>query len=252
VFPKGFYYAGYAHEGAAWLTVALALATVTLSIVFSGSLLRDPRLGLLRKLAWVWSIENFLLAAAVYNRLFIYINFNGLSRMRMIGLFGISAVVIGFALVLWKIAHERGFLWLLRRHLWALFATIFLFALTPIDACVVGYNVRRILAGDPAPSVQISVHPISSEGVLLLKPLVHCDDPILREGIRAMLAERQRQAETLAKQQRRLGWTSYQAADEKALQGLRADRGAWADFYSQRKRREATLRQFHDYAYQWY
>ncbi|MFV1969317.1 MAG: hypothetical protein ACC628_28180, partial [Pirellulaceae bacterium] len=29
--PEGFYYAGYAHEGAAWLTVALALATLIVS-----------------------------------------------------------------------------------------------------------------------------------------------------------------------------------------------------------------------------
>ncbi len=27
VFPKGFYYSGYAHEGAAWLTIGLVLAT---------------------------------------------------------------------------------------------------------------------------------------------------------------------------------------------------------------------------------
>ncbi|HEY2252424.1 MAG TPA: hypothetical protein VGH74_15230, partial [Planctomycetaceae bacterium] len=36
VFPKGFYYAGYAHEGAAWLTLALALATGVLSAIFRG------------------------------------------------------------------------------------------------------------------------------------------------------------------------------------------------------------------------
>jgi hypothetical protein len=30
-FPKGFHYSGYAHEGAAWLTVALAIATLMLS-----------------------------------------------------------------------------------------------------------------------------------------------------------------------------------------------------------------------------
>ena len=38
-FPKGFYYSGYAHEGAAWLTIALALATSILSLIFRGRLL---------------------------------------------------------------------------------------------------------------------------------------------------------------------------------------------------------------------
>ena len=64
-FPDGFYYAGYAHEGAAWLTAALAAATALLSAMIRGSLLTDPRLGRVRTLAWVWSGLNFLLVAAV-------------------------------------------------------------------------------------------------------------------------------------------------------------------------------------------
>jgi len=92
-FPKGFHYSGYAHEGAAWLTVALALATATLSMVFRGSVMNDPRLQRLRQLAWIWSGLNLMLALSVYNRLFIYVGFNGLTRMRMVGLFGISLVL---------------------------------------------------------------------------------------------------------------------------------------------------------------
>jgi hypothetical protein len=52
-FPSGFYYSGYAHEGAAWLTFALALATVVLSLVFRGAVLGDQRLR--RLSAWVGS-----------------------------------------------------------------------------------------------------------------------------------------------------------------------------------------------------
>ncbi|TWU56785.1 hypothetical protein Poly51_27020 [Rubripirellula tenax] len=84
-FPAGFYYAGYAHQGAAWLTFALALATGMLSLIFRGSILNDPRLDSLRKLAWIWSGANLLLAAAVYNRLLIYVGYNGMTRMRTVG-----------------------------------------------------------------------------------------------------------------------------------------------------------------------
>ncbi len=35
-FPKGFYFSGYKHEGAAWLTIGLALATSILSLIFRG------------------------------------------------------------------------------------------------------------------------------------------------------------------------------------------------------------------------
>ncbi|MBI2480926.1 MAG: DUF4173 domain-containing protein [Planctomycetia bacterium] len=250
-FPPGFHYSGYAHEGAAWLTIALALATVILSLVFRGSVLFDPRLPQLRTLAWAWSIENILLAFAVYNRLFIYVGFNGMTRMRIVGLFGITAVLIGFIVVVYKIAQDRSFLWLIRRQLWTLSIAVYVFALTPLDTIVVRYNVRRILAGDLAPSVQCSVHPISSEGVVLLLPLLQSSDDIIREGIAAMLAEREQLAEDRASRQQRDGWTSYQGSDAWVLRELRANRNAWASYQDLDKRMPA-LEAFHKYAYQWY
>lgn len=251
-FPKDFHYSGYAHQGAAWLTLALALSTAILSVVFRGGVLQDPRLPNLRRLAWIWSLENILLAIAVYHRLYIYIGFNGMTRMRTVGFFGMSAVVAGFILVLWKIAHNRDFLWLVRRHLWALAITIYLFVLTPVDTIVVSYNVRRILLGDSAPSVQIIVHPINSEGVLLLQPLLNCDDPVVREGVRALLAKKHAMAEELATERQEKGWTSFQIADQIVLRKLRAAKGNWAE-YADREKRNVMLERFYDYAYdQWY
>ena len=250
-FPEGFYYSGYAHEGAAWLTVALGLATVILSLIFRGGLLLDPRLPRLRLLAWVWSLENLVLAAAVYNRLNIYIGFNGMTRMRIVGLFGMTCVTVGFLLVVWKIVNNRNSIWLLRRHLWALAITVYLYGLTPVDTLVHTYNVRQILSGDSAPSVQISVHPISSEGVLVLLPLLDCPDPLVREGVTAMLADRLDRAEAVARDQEQKGWTALQIADRKVLQGLRANKSNWAR-YTDRKERQAALDRFHEYAYQWF
>jgi hypothetical protein len=251
VFPPGFHYSGYAHEGAAWLTVALALATLILSLAFRGSILLDPRLRALRRWAWIWSLENVLLAIAVYHRLYIYIGFNGMTRMRVVGIFGISAVLIGFLLVLWKIARNRGFLWLLRRHLWTVAMAVYVYSVIPVDVFVVQYNVRRILAGDAAPSVQISVHPISAEGVLCLPPLTQCDDAIVREGVCAYLAETLDR--TAAREAARAveGWTSYQVADELVTERLRDLRDALAA-YRDAGKRHAALQRFHEYAYQWY
>ena len=250
-FPVGFYYAGYAHEGSAWLTLALALATAILSVVFRGSLLCDPRLPALRRLAWIWSIENFLLAAAVYNRLFIYINFNGLTYMRIVGIFGMSTVVVGFVLVLWKIAYNRSFTWLLRRHLWTLALAIFVFALTPVDAIWVRYDVWRVMSGDLAPSVQIEVHPIDAEGILFVEPLLNCEDTTIREGVKAMLAEREVRMETRARGRKNRGWTAIRLADDVLLRRLRQRSASWSD-YRDPARRNATRQRFHDYAWQWY
>jgi len=250
-FPVGFHYSGYAHEGAAWLTVALALATATLSLVFRGSILVDPRLNRLRQLAWIWSALNLLLALAVYNRLFIYVGFNGLTPMRMVGLFGISLVVCGFVLVIVKITRNHGAIWLIRRQLLAFAAAVFLFALTPVDTIVVRHNVARILQGDEAPAVQMSVQRISAEGVLGLRPLLHCENAIIREGVQALLANRLDRAEEAAERRHELGWTTYQIADHRVLEGLRASRQDWQKF-DERATRADVWKRFETYVYQWY
>jgi hypothetical protein len=251
VFPKGFYYAGYAHEGAAWLTAALALATLVLSSIFRAGILDDRRLPLLRKLAWIWSLENLLLAMAVYHRLYIYICFNGMTRMRTVGLLGITAVLVGFALVVWKILRDRGFVWLINRQLWTLAGAIFLYAVLPVDLLVHSYNVRRILAGDLAPAVQIGVHPIDSGGILALPSLMNCDDETIREGIKAMLADRALRAEGKEQEHATRNWTSFQVADRLLLDQLRGLKAEWERYADQDKRR-ATLQRFRDYTYQWY
>ena len=251
VFPAGFYYAGYAHEGAAWLTVALAMATLVLSVVFHGQVLRDPRLPRLKRLAWIWSAENLLLALAVYYRMQIYVDFNGMTRMRTIGLFGISAVVVGFVLVVWKFTHGRDFFWLVQRQLWTLAIALYLLAITPVDFLVHRYNVKRILRGDLSPSVQISVHPIDSSGMLVLFPLLESEDLAIRQGVRGMLAERAERLEQTARRRAEEGWTSFQLADHLLLDRLRRTQREW-DVFANRAEREAAIARYKDYAYQWY
>lgn len=250
-FPQGFYYAGYAHEGAAWLTVALALTTLVLSAIFRGGMLRDPRVDRLKRLAWVWSALNLLLALAVYHRMQIYIDFNGMTRMRTIGLFGITAVVIGFLLCVWKIVRDRDFAWLIERQLWTVSIAGVLLVILPIDPLIHTYNVRRVLAGDLAPSVQITEHDVDAGGVLVLQPLLRSDNETIREGIRALLAERALRLEAERPQRRRLGWTAYQAADEQLRKDLLARRDQWST-YTDDDARTAAWARFKSYAYQWY
>ncbi|MBW3542505.1 MAG: DUF4173 domain-containing protein [Planctomycetes bacterium] len=250
-FPPGFHYSGYAHEGAFWLTVCLALATLMLSLIFRGSVLREPRLAILRRLALVWSIENLLLAIAVYHRLLIYVGFNGMTRLRVVGFLGISAVVVGFVLVQRKIAARRSVVWLVRRQLWALAAFVYLYAVLPVDALVMRYNAERILAGDPAPAVQISVQRIDEQGLLQLPRLLASEDATIREGVRALLAEQAERWRRGGPQASQQDWSEFQWAEQRLrerLRGLRAELNAFA---SDAERADA-LREFHQYVYQWY
>jgi hypothetical protein len=249
--PEGLNYSQYAHEGAFWLTVALALATAMLSLVFRGAMLADARMPRLRRLAWIWSLENFLLAVAVYHRLMIYIGFNGMTRLRVVALLGISCVVVGFLMVLRKIAAGHGFVWLVRRQLWTLVAFVYLYMVTPVDALVMRYNVQRILAGDMAPCVQISVHTIDAEGILQLPLLLDCDNETIREGVRALLSTRFDRAKADAAKPGSDHWTAFQWSKRDMLRRLDALGPELHSFESPRQRTQ-VFRDFRDYAYQWY
>lgn len=255
-FPQGFHYSGYAHEGAAWLTIALGLATVTLSLIFRGQILQDARLPQLKRLAWVWSVLNLLLAAAVFHRLFIYVGFNGMTRMRMVGCFGTAAVVIGFLLAVYKIAKHRDFAWLFRADLWALVATVMAYAMTPVDLIVMRYNVARILGGDSAPSVQISVHPIDAEGVRELLPLLGCQDDIVRDGVRALCAQRwgglpSSPATGLLTTSTWMDLAQLQLSEQLLVRDLQQSQSQWVA-YLDAQEQTAAWERFRAYAYQWY
>jgi hypothetical protein len=174
-----------------------------------------------------------------------------MTRMRTVGLLGITAVLVGFLLVVWKIMHNHGFVWLINRQLWTPGVAIFLYAVLPVDFLVHSYNVQRILAGDLAPSVQISVHPINSGGILALHPLMKCDDEAIREGIKAMLAERALRAEEKEAERAAQNWTSFQLADRLLLEQLRGLCSEWS-VYADAGKRQAALQRYREYAYQWY
>jgi len=255
-FPQGFYYSGYAHEGAAWLTVALGLATIMLSLIFRGSILADPRLTKLKSLSWIWSVLNLLLAVAVVNRLFIYIGFNGMTRMRVVGMLGVASVIGGFILVLRKIARNHDFTWLIRHQIGTVGIAIYLYAVFPVDGFVNRFNVNRILAGDPRPSVQISVHPTSDEGWLCLSPLIDCTDPTIRDGVRGLLDEKLTELERNNGNARDGDWTIRQIAFDRLIDQLRSIKSErtgdplWNT--ADETARHLDIVKFRKYAYQWY
>ncbi len=248
-FPQGFYYSGYAHQGAAWLTLALLCTTLVLSAIFQGELLDDPRVVELRKLAGVWSILNYVLAISVYHRLLIYVEFNGMTFMRMIGFFGISSVVVGFSLVLWKIHARRSFEWLVQRQLLVLVFALYLLALTPVDWIVYRINTGRVLRGELPPIVQVTEQRLSPEAWLSIWPLVDCQQPLVRDGVRAHLAE------LLVVQSpgvEAAGWQQNQVSHRLLQRKLAEHRELLLEFTADETTRRAAMKRLKEFAYQWY
>lgn len=250
-FPPGFYYAGYAHQGAAWLTVALALATLTLSMIFNSSIQNDRRISHLKSYAWVWTALNVMLGIAVYNRLCIYVGYNGMTRMRMVGFFGVTLVLIGFILVIRKILKRRSFTWLIQVQLIALTVAVIVYSLSPIDYLVHRYNASVVASGYLKPSVMIAVKPIDDEGMFPLLDLIDVDNEVIRDGVRARLAERQLAIESYSRDEP-WHWHKYQASKNLLYQRLDQEKKAWASYLTDSPSRESALERFKAYAMKWY
>ncbi len=244
--PQGFRYSEYAHQGAAWLTLALAVSTFLLGIVFRNDMRSDPRVVRLKKVVRVWSVENFTLALCAYHRLWIYIQYNGLSRMRVIGIFGASVVVAGFCLVVLMVAKRRNLAWVISRQLLALALTIYLLIITPVDWFTTRYNVGRILSGDHAPSVQLAYHRIGPDGILEILPLLESDSEDIRDGVRGLLARTQ---DEFGSQR---GWTHYQIKAARVQRVLGEHQQTWAQYSKDRLLMMGALERFRTNTRKWY
>jgi hypothetical protein len=190
-FPPGFSYSRHMHDGATFLTFALALTTIVLCTVFHGKTLLDPRIRTLKRLALIWIALNFLLALAVYNRLYIYIDLNGLSQLRIAGLLGTTAVILGLMMTVRMVILTQGIRWLVYRYTWSVLAVIFVGYVFPFAWYVSHYNVARVMKGDLAPSVFLfPKHDVfNTEHCLASLPLLDSDDEIIREGAKAIFAD---------------------------------------------------------------
>jgi hypothetical protein len=145
--PEGTSYAQHAHRGCTWLTLALALSTLVLGIVFKNRLNFHPRKGALRAWSYVWALQNGVLALGALRRLQMYVDYNGLTRLRIVGLVGVLLVLAGLVCMVRKVRRSKNMLWLIRRDLVALSVALVLLALTPRDWICWEYNVSRAMRG---------------------------------------------------------------------------------------------------------
>lgn len=246
-FPEGFYYSGYAHAGAAWLTIALALSTAVMSAIFRPASLDQSCYLRLMRWAKIWSVLNLLLALCVFNRLWIYIGYNGMTRMRVVAILGVCCVIVGFSLVLIKAARRFSFPWLVEKQVVALSVFLFLLAVLPVDFLVYSMNSRWVRNGNAAPAVQITEHQLSDSAYLAILPLLECDDPIVREGVAAMLASR------LATTQSDTTWQSFQGATWRLESVGSADyKELLSPWIDDEAARNNAIRRFKDHVWKWY
>jgi len=185
--PSGMSTQVYAHHGAIWLTVALAMMSAVVSALFRGPVATDPNGSLARTLGWIWLAQGVLLATGTYRRIGIHIATSGLSSLRIAGILGTTVVVIGVGLVAYKLFARRSMMWLVRRQLDAFALAVVVFAIAPTHLISARVNVERIEHGEYRPLVHISEQASEVESAAALLPLLRHPDVRVRQGVAAHL-----------------------------------------------------------------
>lgn len=246
-FPVGFHYSGFAHQGAAWLTLALALTTLILGLIFPARTRQNEKTLLLQRLATVWMVLNWLLAIAAYNRLMIYVQYNGMTRMRIFGFLGITCVVVGLYWAIRRIKISQHLFWLLHRQVATVIGFIAFYSILPVDFLAHRYNTRCVSTGQLPPLVQITEQDLSEEAWLGLLPLLENEDPLIRDGMRAMLADK-----WITLGSPGAGWHSFQGSDWCLHSAVKRQLDLLSPFLEDAGRREQAVHAMRDFAYQWY
>lgn len=230
VLPAGISYSEFSHRGCIWLTIGLLLSTAIIGVIFRKRLNFHPGANLLRGLAYVWAALNGVLALGALRRLQMYVDYNGLTAKRIVGIYGILLVVAGLILMVIKVRRSKNFTWLVRRDLVALWVTIILIVLTPVDYLSWTYNARQALRGNSRPLANLLVQRMSPESFPPLIPLLDYyelpeDAPRdtlkpeeVRKGIAGLLGRKL--VELRASKPK--NWTQWQGAHTWALRALEA------------------------------
>ncbi len=218
--PLGVTYSEYAHRGVTWLTVALALSSLVLGLLFSGSLKDHPRRRTLEILAYLWAAQNLVLALGSFRRIQMYIECYGLTRLRIVGIAGTALVVVGLVFMVWMVNRKKGFGWLARADAAAFCVALVLLAVSPLDGLVARYNVDCVLKGQSRPLSFLVGQPITAESLPPIADLLAHPDPVISRGAEAFLARR---LEALEREQAlAAGWRAFQGSRACALSRLRA------------------------------
>lgn len=131
------------HEGTNILILSILLAILVLLIFFRGNLNFYQRNKWLKRLAYIWVIQNSILVISVFLRDYYYIREAGLGRNRIGILFYLAMVLFGLGTVYWKIYRQKTTYYLFRINAWAAIVLLVVSTTVNWDKLIVRYNLSR-------------------------------------------------------------------------------------------------------------
>lgn len=131
------------HEGTETLIFSIVLAIVVLLLFFQGNLNFYRRNTWLKKLAYLWIVQNALLCISVLLRDYYYIVESGLAYKRIGVLFFLTLVFFGLVTMFWKIYYKKSTFFLLRANAFAVIALLVLATTIDWDLLIAKHNFSK-------------------------------------------------------------------------------------------------------------
>ncbi len=226
--PIGINWTEYTYSGCGWLTMGLFVSTVVLGIIFAGALNFHPGARRLKVISYVWAAQNMMLAIGAIRRLQMYIDYSGLTHLRITGLYGSVLVAVGLAIMVRKVRANRSFMWLARKDILAFCIALTILAVTPNDLLCAKYNVAKVMEGKSRALRPICLKSLSPEALPPLIALLDLQETetdetraiIVTRGIAGILGQHLVNLEA----DEAAGWSTWQGSGVWALKHLRAVR----------------------------
>lgn len=133
----------YVHEGTYLLIGAILLAMGILVVLFRKNINFFPKNEALKIAAYVWIIQNALLAISVGVRNWRYVEHCGLAYKRIGVFLFLMLVLFGLYSMFIKVKDRKSFYFLLHRNSWAMYAILIAATFVNWDVFITKYNLNH-------------------------------------------------------------------------------------------------------------
>lgn len=200
------------HEGTGTLILSIFFSIAILLYYFRKDLNFYQNNKLLKYLAYAWIVQNIILIISVSVRNYYYINFYGLTHLRIgVGVF-LQITLIGLVTLWVKIRDLRSFFFMFRLNTWSLYILWVTLTLVNWDVLIARYNLANTFRNG-----------VDYEYLLSLSyktlPIIYENRMQLPETNQKRLQDR---IEQYFKHQSGYTWCSWNLADDAAIQRLKS------------------------------
>ena len=133
----------FLHEGVGWLIFTILISIGIILYYFRGNLNFYPKNEWLKKLGYLWIIQNGILGISVMLRTFYYMQYHGLASKRIGVLIFLSIVLFGLASLFYKISRARNTTYLLKVNSFFILAALVVSSLFPWNVIIAKANLNH-------------------------------------------------------------------------------------------------------------